>query len=386
MASRWDIDRVQPRSLPTPSLLDRILLARDRLLASPRFQTKAALLPIFRLIARRRARSLFDLCAGFVYSQVLYACVKLRLFDLLLAEPLTAPKIAARCKLPVDACERLIMAAVSLKLLEERSGGRYGLGSLGAALAQNPSLTQMIEHHANLYRDLADPLALLQQGSERTNLSAYWPYAAAANPVELTAEQVEPYSSLMTKSQPLVAAEILDAYPVAKHRVLLDVGGGEGAFLAAAAERAPSLQLQLFDLPAVAERAKARLREKRLENRSEVFSGDFFNDPLPRGADVISLVRIALDHDDEKVLKLLRAVRAALGSGGTLVLAEPMSEPAAGDRMGAAYFGFYLLAMGRGRPRTQAELKALCHTAGFRAVHFKCGRGVLATGILIAHP
>jgi demethylspheroidene O-methyltransferase len=244
----------------------------------------------------------------------------------------------------------------------------------------------MIEHHANLYRDLADPLALLQQGSDRTNLSAYWPYAAAANPVELTAEQVEPYSSLMTKSQPLVAAEILDAYQVSKHRVLLDVGGGEGAFLAAAAERAPHLRLQLFDLPAVAERAKASLKEKKLENRSEVFSGDFFNDPLPRGADIISLVRIALDHDDEKVLKLLRSVRAALGPGGTLVLAEPMSKPAAGERMGAAYFGFYLLAMGRGRPRTQAELRALCHAAGFRAVRFKCGRGALATGILIAHP
>ena len=39
--------------------------------------------PLTRPIARRRARELFDLCAGFVYSQVLLACVRLRLFEIL---------------------------------------------------------------------------------------------------------------------------------------------------------------------------------------------------------------------------------------------------------------------------------------------------------------
>ena len=54
----------------------------------------------------------------------------------------------------------------------------------------------------------------------------------------------------MSRTQPLVAEDILDAYPFARHRCLLDVGGGEGAFLAAAAKRAPHLALRLFDLPA----------------------------------------------------------------------------------------------------------------------------------------
>jgi demethylspheroidene O-methyltransferase len=33
--------------------------------------------------------------------------------------------------------------------------------------------------------------------------------------------------------------------------------------------------------------------------------------------------------------------------------------------MGHAYFGFYLLAMGRGRPRTEAEISGLLSQAGF---------------------
>jgi demethylspheroidene O-methyltransferase len=362
------------------SLMDRLLLARDRLLANPRFQIKAASLPITRYIARRRARNLFDLCAGFVYSQILYTCVRLRLFDLLLDAPQTVAEISAQCGLTDNACERLLMAAVSLNLIEKRSQDRYGLSSLGAALANNTSLTRMIEHHVNLYRDLSDPISLLRQGSDRTNLSTYWPYATSSDPASLSADQVAQYSALMTDSQPLVAAEVLDAYPVSNHQVLLDVGGGEGAFLDAAAERAPSLHLKLFDLPAVVTRAEASPHQRPID----ISSGDFFNDPLPTGADLITLIRIALDHDDAKVLKLLRSIRTALEPGGTLLVAEPMSDPTSGEKIGAAYFGFYLLAMGHGRPRTQLELTALCHAAGFQTVRFKRGRGALGTGILIA--
>ena len=39
----------------------------------------------------------------------------------------------------------------------------------------------------------------------------------------------------------------------------MDVGGGEGVFLAAVAQRWPHLKLMLFDLPEVARRAQARL-------------------------------------------------------------------------------------------------------------------------------
>ena len=63
---------------------------RDRILTSPGFQRRAARSWWMRPIARRRARGLFDLVAGFVYSQVLLACVRLKLFDLLAAGPRVA--------------------------------------------------------------------------------------------------------------------------------------------------------------------------------------------------------------------------------------------------------------------------------------------------------
>ena len=70
-----------------------------------------------------------------------------------------------------------------------------------------------------------------------------------------------PPGALMAASQPLIAQEVLNSYPIHRHRCLLDVGGGEGVFLAAVAARAPPLRLMLLDLPAVAERARARLAD-----------------------------------------------------------------------------------------------------------------------------
>ncbi len=169
----------------------------------------------------------------------------------------------------------------------------------------------------------------------------------------------------MSRTQALVAETILDAYRFDRHRRLMDVGGGEGVFLAAAAKRAPALELALFDLPVIAERARSRLASLELTGRVQTFGGNMLRDPLPKGADVISLVRVLHDHDDDSARVLIAAIREALPPGGTLIVAEPMAGAPGAEPMGDAYFGFYLLAMGRGRPRTQDEIAKLLRTAGF---------------------
>jgi demethylspheroidene O-methyltransferase len=163
------------------------------------------------------------------------------------------------------------------------------------------------------------------------------------------------------------------------------VGGGEGAFLQAAAQQSPHLSLVLFDLPAVASRAEQRLAQAGLSSRVQVVGGDVFRDPLPDGADLVSLVRVVHDHDDPQALQILRAVRRVLPPGGVLLLAEPMSGTRGAEAMGDAYFGFYLLAMGQGRPRTIAELRALLTRAGFSRVENRPTRRPMFTQLLVAH-
>jgi len=380
-ARRSDDDGVTDRNGDS-SLLDRLRSFRDGLISQPRFQRWSLANPLTRPIARRRARAMLDLTAGFVYPQVLFACAKLKLFDLLLEAPRSKAEIAERLALSQDGASRLVDAAASLGLVERRGGGRYGLGELGAALAGNRAALSLVEHQPLLYADLMDPVALLR-GEKGARLAGYWPYSDASAPAGLDAGQVAPYSALMAASQPMIAEEALDAYDISRHARLMDVGGGEGVFLTAAAERAPNLRLMLFDLPAVAERARARLGEAGLLPRAAVHGGSFLTDPLPQGADVITLVRIVHDHDDESALTLLRNVRRALPKDGTLLIVEAMSGVKGAEPLDA-YYGFYTLAMGRGEPRTVAEIEALLRRSGF--ADFRLLRNPLPTltSILVA--
>jgi demethylspheroidene O-methyltransferase len=367
-----------------PSFADQMYGLRDRVLATSWFQRWAASFPLTRRTANRNARALFDVCAGFVYSQVLYSCVKLRLFDILAEQPATIEDLAPQLDLSVEATSRLVHAAQSLGLVAERSGGRIGLAMLGAALRGNPGALVMIEHHALLYADLADPIALLKGTAGETKLSRYWPYAADANASALPESEVAPYTALMAQSQSLIADDVLSAYAFSKHLRLMDVGGGDGSFLEAAGQRCPNLSLQLFDLPAVAEKAATRLARSGLGARAMTVGGDFRSTPLPKGADIISLVRIALDHDDETVRTLLRAIHAALPRGGTIAIAEPMRGQRGAETVGDAYFGFYLLAMGRGRARSPSELRTLLEVCGFGGMRVMPTRRPILTSLIVA--
>ncbi len=369
--------------------VDKTLAWRDRLLASRLFQRRAAAFVLTRPVARRHAGDLFDLVAGFVYSQILSACVQLRLFDLLAERPQTCGQLAGRLGLPIESTRRLLDAAVALRLLQPRSGQRFGLGELGAPMVGNQAVAEMVRHHAALYADLADPVALLRaSGAERAQgaLGRYWAYDAAASTQAAADPRVATYSSLMAASQPLVADEVLDAYSLRNHRCLLDIGGGVGSFLLSAQRRWPSLQLMLFDLPAVAQCARARFADAASDSAApvQVHGGDFLRDPLPRGADVASLIRVLHDHDDAAAMQLLRAVRSALPSDGRLLLAEPMAATPGAEAMGDAYFGFYLFAMGRGRPRRVDELVSMLVAAGFTAARQIATRVPLQTQLLVA--
>jgi demethylspheroidene O-methyltransferase len=347
------------------SFVDRLRARYDRILSNPAFQRWASSFPLTRPIARRHARALFDLCAGFVYSQVLLAFVRLRLFEILADGPQTLVELAERTRLPPASALRLLDAAVSLGLAAKRGNDRYGLGAHGAALQASPGVVAMVEHHALVYRDLADPVALLRGAAPESGLRRYWPYSGSDRPETLSDDSIAAYSRLMSESQPLVADTILDAYPLDRHRCLLDLGGGDGTFLSIVARRAPNLRLMLFDLPAVAARAAVRFAESGLGARASAHGGDFRRDSLPAGADVVSLVRVLHDHDDGSALEILRAARGALRSGGTLLIGEPMADAPGAATVGAAYFGFYLLAMGQGRARTPAEIGDLLFAAGF---------------------
>lgn len=336
---------------------------RNRVVASPAFQSWASKFPLTRGMARREGERIFDIVAGFVHSQILFALVELDVFGAAADGPLRAATLAHRHGLDPQRAEALLAGGAALGLLRRHKDGRYALTQTGAALTGVPGLVDMIRHHGAFYRDLADPVALLR-GEGETELARFWPYVfGAEGPVD--PEIAARYSDLMATSQALVAEETLRAVSLAGIRHLVDVGGGTGAFIAAAARAAPGTRFTLFDLPQVAPGAGRRFAAEGLTDRVTIVPGSFRDDPLPQGADAISLVRVLYDHADDTVDALLAKVFATLPPGGRVIVSEPMSGGARPARPGDSYFAFYTMAMGTGRARSAAEIAARLSAAGF---------------------
>ena len=351
---------------------DRFLQWLERIYASPTIYKWSLLTPFTSWITKRRTQQIFDLMAGFVYSQVLLGCVRLDLFRMLQNAPADIKQIAQRVGLPEPAMQRLLLSAVALKLLECRRNGRFGLGPLGVPMALHTGIAAMVEHNDLLYRDMQNPIGFLNH-AWKGSMADYWPYAHDAQAAtHADPEKFSQYSDLMAASQGFVVQEILDTYPFANHRCVLDVGAGKGRFASELAAHAPHLQIKLFDLPPVLALASENIRSKGLTARMALHPGSFLHDPLPTGADMVTLVRVAHDHPDDVVRQLLAKIHAALPSDGVLLLAEPMAQTAADGQTSEAqtdaYFHFYLLAMGAGRLRTPQELMRLMTEAGFSDV------------------
>jgi len=353
----------------------RWLNARNRVLMNPAFQRFAMRNLLFRRTARFHANAMFAVITGFVQTKALTAAVDAGVIRTLAQGPASAAALAQAAGLPIDAMQRLLGAAKAIDLVELAAPDLWVLGQRGAALSSNRGALAMIEHHKIFYDDLADPLAMLGRGRGQGKLAAFWTYAPAAGqglPATADAESwqgggagaVAPYSALLAASQPMVAEQVLDAYRFGRHQCIMDVGGGHGGFLAEVAGRHPRLAMKLFDLPAVVDGARPKLAARGLSHVA-LHGGSFRDDPLPRGADLITLVRICHDHDDDVVRALLAKAHAALPPGGRLLIAEPMAGTAGAEVMGDAYFGLYLWAMGSGRPRTAGDYLALLAAAGF---------------------
>lgn len=357
---------LSPSDDPRPTMFDRWRERYLGVIASPRFQKWAARFPLTRMAARRDGERLFDLVAGFTYSQVLQAFVALDLSRHLRRRPATTDELAIRLCVPTRHMRVLCQAAASLGLLHRRRDGRYALARLGAALEGVGGLKDMILHHEILYRDLSAAAAFFR-GETDPELAQFWPYVFGAAAVDAP-DAAARYSHLMSETQRLVSDEILTSLDFSDVRHVMDIGGGTGVFLAACAALYPNLSLTLFDLPQVAPLASERFAKAGISARTHIECGSFRDQALPRGADLITLIRVLYDHEDETVLRLLQSAYEVLPDGGKIVIAEPMSGGAVPDRSSDAYFALYCLAMGTGTVRSATEIGEILKSAGFGEV------------------
>jgi predicted O-methyltransferase YrrM len=181
--------------------------------------------------------------------------------------------------------------------------------------------------------------------------------------LERDRETAAAFDAAMAGYTSVVARALLGTYDFARFRTLVDVGGGTGALLAAILAAHPDARGVNFDLPHVAERARALIAAQGLADRCAVASGDFFA-AVPPGGDAYLLKMILHDWDDERSVAILRRVREAIAPDGRVLVLEAVlpegNAPSPGKLLDVN-----MLVMTGGRERTCDEFAALYSAAGF---------------------
>ena len=291
-------------------------------------------------------------------SRVIQIAVQLGIPDLMAGSVHTTEQLAAASRTHSGALDRLLRVLAANDLCSKRECGTWELTSLGEMLR---SAAPGACHAAALYWGLDSIRAAWDRldHSLRTGLPAF--ARANGSPffqhMKDSAVDGEVFDRFMTANQGERAAEQLDLIDCRALRRVVDVGGGEGAFLIALVKRNPHLSGTVLDLPHVAGRARDMVKRQQLEDRITVTEGSFF-DVIPEGADAYVLSAILHDWPDEAALTILRTCRAAMSDDAVLLVIEQVLGPD-GTTPFSALLDIAMLVLLGGKERSREEFAAL---------------------------
>ena len=175
-------------------------------------------------------------------------------------------------------------------------------------------------------------------------------------------EEAQLFDESMTGFSQL--GEVVDAYDFAGISRIVDVGGGQGALIAAILKANPSMRGTLFDQAEVLKGAPEILAGAGVGDRCELVAGDFF-ESVPPGGDAYMMKWIIHDWDDRRSIGILKNCRDAMTGGTRLLLIE--REMRTGNEPDPASLGgITMMVIPGGQERTREEYASILSAAGFR--------------------
>lgn len=313
--------------------------------------------------------NIWECALGFMDSQVLLTAEELGVFDLLADEGGTAQDVAEKTDMPEDSARRLLTALCALELVEKRPDGRF----VNAPEANEKLVRGRPGYIGDMFHHLRDDLYPLWQNFKEAlrEGQAQWERTFDGEVPRNEAlyddpERLRAFMSGMHAISHEAAtqfAEHADELREVEH--LVDVGGASGAFAIALAEQFPELRATVLDLPPVEPIAEDYFEESGLSDRLSFQAGNFWEDPLPEGADAYSLGFILHDWDTEGGSTLLRKVADAIEPEGLLIVGEYLLNDDKTGPLHVARQDLNMLVAARGRERSTQEYREWIEAFGF---------------------
>ena len=246
--------------------------------------------------------------------------------DLIEAAPKSAEELARKIGADPQALYRLMRATASVGVLSEGRDGRFSQTPMSAVLRSDaaPGLRAFAimggrEWHGRGWSHLHHCVRTGKQALDQIYGTPVFEFLNQ-NPVE-----AQIFNDAMTELSMIDGPAVAEAFNFEGIRSIVDVGGGHGLLLATILKRNTHLHGTLYEIQRVIEGA-ANGPLKPVMERCTLASGDMFSS-VPAGADAYIMKHIIHDWPDDQCLKILKACRKSVNSGGRLLVVDNVIQP-----------------------------------------------------------
>lgn len=326
-------------------------------------------------------RRVVDQADGFKQSMIILTAAELDLFTVLGTAWQSQRQIVRRLGTDPRATGLWLNALAALGVIE-KDGARY---------RNSPDAQRFFDRASRHYR-----------GAFLRHIARYWPQWTALTDVVCTGE-VKPRGrrdggtaadfawamhDLSIERAQEVASVLWDSERYRRagdlRTTALDLGGGPGTYAAAMAQHNPSLTVTVFDRPEILTVAGEVAARQGLTNRVVLMPGDFFEDDIGGGYDLILVSSVIHSYAPREVRNILRKCARALAPGGRLAVHDFLLDETMMRPVDAALFSVHMLVVGAaGRSYSVGEVSRWMTASGFvRPHHVAIGDG--SSSLLIA--
>jgi hypothetical protein len=307
---------------------------------------------------------MLDLTFGaLVVHRAIYAAADLQIADFLASGARSSDEIAEQTGCDADATYRLMRTLSSAGVLAETVGRTFSLTELGETLKSDThgSMRDWVlfsgsSTYVEAWQDIVRTIRSGEPAWDRVRGVPFFDYLGA------DPEEAAVFDRAMTSLSSWEVEAVLEKFDFAGFKLLVDIGGGEGSFLASILKATPGSRGIIFDQAEPIAAAQRLVAQEGLAERCEAVAGDFFAS-VPAGGDAYLLKYVIHDWDDEAAIRILKNCRRAMAADTKILLFETV-VPGPQEPHYAKLQDLEMLVLLGSRERTTDDYRSLLERAG----------------------
>lgn len=308
-----------------------------------------------------------SIAEGFFHSSILFALLKLKVFERIGDGTKTAQAIAEGLDAKTETVDRLLSAGVVIKLLEKNKNGEYRVSEACRSVLLPSAGENYLGNWIMNLDYFRDALSKLDEAVLRTGPTVD-PMDHLGKDESHTREftlAMHNYASLRGKE----LARFLDTSDV---KTVLDLGCGPGTYAFNLGLANPKLEIFLLDLPEVLEVAKDVQKRYNITNKVHYIPLDAMKDNVPGTYDMVIVSNTLHMLGERQSRDLINRLYNSVANGGSLVIqAQYLPDDRVSRRWPVLLDLIQLCITTEGRNHAIGETKQWMEDAGFGEIEYQ---------------